>query len=278
MKQAEKLWIFLFLFLIALTISCSAWPGRAVPSGYLFIHFINVGYGDSIFVEFPAGGNMLIDGGNREAGVRVADYLKERKIKKLDLVVVTHPHPDHLEGLFSVAQKYKIDSIIANEDIPESKNYTPFFEVVKGKGIEFKQVKRGEIIKRFKKVEIEILHPDKLTGNWNNDSLAMKLTYKKVSFLLVADLGQKTCDELAKHYQERLKSTVLKVPHHGKGGGGEFIRKASPEVAVLCVGPSIWGGPSEEILAEYKDSKIPLLRTDEKGTIVIKTDGEKIWL
>jgi competence protein ComEC len=127
-------------------------------------------------------------------------------------------------------------------------------------------------------VEIEILHPDKLTGNWNNDSLAMKLTYKKVSFLFVADLGQKVCDGLVEHYKEKLKCTVLKVPYHGKAGGGEFIRKASPEVAVLSVGPSIWGAPSEEILAEYKDSKIPLLRTDEKGTIVIKTDGEKIWL
>jgi competence protein ComEC len=127
MKKTEKLWIFLFLFLIVLGISCSAWLGRAVSPDYLFVHFINVGYGDSIFVEFPDGANMLIDGGNREAGVRVSDYLKERKIKKLDLVVITHPHPDHMEGLFSVVQKYKIDNIIANEDISESKGYLPFF-------------------------------------------------------------------------------------------------------------------------------------------------------
>lgn len=277
MRQVGKLWILLFLFLIALGISRGVWPGRAVSPDYLFVHFINVGYGDSIFIEFPDGGNMLIDGGNREAGARVADYLKEKKIKKLDLAAVTHPDSDHIEGLFSVARKYKIDRIIANEDILESKNYLSFFEAVKGKGIEFKQVKRGDILSRFKKVEIEILHPDKLTGNWNNDSLAMKLTYKKVSFLFAADIGREIGNGLAEHYKERLKCTVLKVPRHGKSGGGEFIRKASPEAAVLSVGPNIWGAPAEEVLAEYKDLKIPLLRTDEKGAIVIKTDGEKIW-
>lgn len=276
-RQVGKLWILLFLFLIALGISRSVWLGRAVSSDYLFVHFINVGYGDSVFIEFPDGGNMLIDGGNREAGVRVADYLKEKKIKKLDLAVVTHPHSDHLEGFFSVARKYKIESIIANEDISESKNYLSFFEVVKGKGIEFKQVKRGDIINRFKEAAIEILHPDKLSGNWNNDSLVIKLTYKKVSFLFAADIDQKICNGLAEHYKERLKCAVVKVPYHGKSGGGEFIRKASPEAAVLSVGPNIWGAPAEEILAEYKDLKVPLLRTDEKGAIVIKTDGEKIW-
>jgi len=277
MKQVEKLWIFLLLFLAVSGVSCSGWLGGAVSSNYLFVHFINVGYGDSIFVEFPDGENMLIDGGDREAGVKVVDYLKAKKIKRLDLVIVTHPHPDHIEGLFSVIRKYEINSIIANENISESKNYASFFEIVKEQEIEFKQAKRGDIINRFKEVEVEILHPDKLTGNLNNDSLVVKLTYKKVSFLFAADIGQEICDGLAEHYKERLKSTAVKVPHHGKNGGGKFIRKVLPEVAVVSVGSSIWGGPSEEVLAEYRDLKIPLLRTDVKGAIVIKTDGEKIW-
>jgi beta-lactamase superfamily II metal-dependent hydrolase len=96
----------------------------------LFVHFINVGYGDSMLVEFRDGRNILIDGGDREAGAKVAEYLKRRNIEKLDMVIITHPHPDHIEGLFSVIKNYEIDIIIANENISENKDY-PLFEVVK---------------------------------------------------------------------------------------------------------------------------------------------------
>jgi len=277
MKKAEKLWSFLFLFLAVSNISCGSWLRGATSSKDLFVHFLDVGYGDSIFIEFPDGGNMLIDGGDRAAGVKVKKYLKKKKVERLNVVVVTHSHPDHMEGLFPVVGQYEIDIIIANEDISESKNYASFFGVVKDREIEFKQVKRGDVIDRFKEVEVEILHPDKLTGNWNNDSLVIKLTYKNVSFVFAADIGQEICNELAEHYKEKLKSNVLKVPHHGKSGLGEFIRKVSPEVAVISVGQSIRGGPSEEMLVEYKNLKIPLLRTDEKGAIVIRTDGAKVW-
>lgn len=276
MKQTERLWILLFLFLAFSGVSCSRWLRGIDLSDDLSVHFIDVGYGDSILIESPDGGNMLIDGGDREAGAKVVEYLKKMKIEKLDIVVVTHPHPDHIEGLSKVLENYDIDIIIANENISESENYSSFFEVVKEQEIESKQAERGDIIDRFKGVRVEILHPDKLTGNWNNDSLVIKLTYKKVSFLFTADIGKEICDELVGYYGEKLKSNVLKVPYHGKSGTEKFIRKVSPELAVVSVGPSIWGGPSEEILAEYKDLKIPLLRTDEKGTIVIKTNGERV--
>lgn len=276
MKQTERLWILLFLFLAFSGVSCSRWLRGIDLSDDLSVHFIDVGYGDSILIESPDGGNMLIDGGDREAGAKVVEYLKKMKIEKLDIVVVTHPHPDHIEGLSKVLENYDIDIIIANENISESENYSSFFEVVKEQEIESKQAERGDIIDRFKGVRVEILHPDKLTGNWNNDSLVIKLTYKKVSFLFTADIGKEICDELVGYYGEKLKSNVLKVPYHGKSGTEKFIRKVSPELAVVSVGPSIWGGPSEEILAEYKDLKIPLLRTDEKGTIVIRTNGERV--
>jgi len=277
MKQTERLWILLFLFLAFSGVSCSRWLRSIDLSDDLFVHFIDVGYGDSILIESPDGRNMLIDGGDREAGAKVVEYLKKSKIEKLDIVVVTHPHHDHIEGLFKVLENYDIDIIIANEDISKSENYSSFFEVVKEQEIESNQAERGDIIDRFKGVKVEIFHPDKLTGNWNNDSLVIKLTYKKVSFLFTADIGQETCDGLAEHYGEELKSNILKVPYHGKSGTEKFIRKVSPELAVVSVGPSIWGGPSEEILAEYKNLKIPLLRTDEKGTIVIRTNGERVW-
>ena len=265
------------VFLVISGISCNGWLGGTNSTDDLFIHFINVGYGDSILVELPDGRNILIDGGDREGGAKVVEYLKRRNIEKLDMVIITHPHHDHLEGLFSVIKNYEIDIIIANEDISESKNYSLLFEVAKGQEIKSKQVKRGDIIDRFEGGRVEILHPDKLTGNWNNDSLVMKLTYKKVSFLFTADIGQEICDVLVEYYGEKLRSNVLKVPYHGKSGTEKFIRKVSPELAVVSVGPSKWGGPWQEILAEYKNLKIPLLRTDEETTIVVRTEGKRIW-
>lgn len=279
MKRAERLWIFLLLFLAISGISCSGWLGGVCPSADLLVHFIDVGYGNSILVEFPGGGNLLIDGGDRGAGTKVVEYLKSRKIKKLDVVVVTHPHPDHIEGLFSVVGKYEIDIIIANEDIPESENYAPFFAAIKEQKIEFKRAKREDIIDRFAGVRIEILHPDKLTGDWNNDSLVIKLVYKKVSFLFAADIGQEICAGLVDYYKEKLKSNVVNIPHHGKSGSEEFFELISPELAVLSVGPSKWRNPSKEkeILDILKRLGVRVLTTEREGTIVIRTDGKEVW-
>ena len=111
-------------------------------------------------------------------------YLRKRKLERLELVAATHSHSDHIEGLSKIVEKYMIDILIANEDISENKNYSSFFEIVKEKEIEFKQAKRGDVINRFKGADVEILHPDKLTGNRNYDALVIKLTYKNISFYL----------------------------------------------------------------------------------------------
>lgn len=277
MKNHKRLFIPLLLLLAVSGTACSMRRPDVAHSDYLFVHFIDVGYGDSILVEFPDGGKMLVDGGTRKGGKKVSDYLKARGIKRLDLVVVTHPHPDHMEGLFTVLHNFEAGEIIANEDISRSKYYTTLFKIAKERNISFKQAKRGDTINLFKGVGIEVIHPDKITDNWNNDSLVMKLTYKKVSILLAADTGKEVYDKLPRHDKKRLRSTIVKVPHHGRSRGDGLARASSPKVAVVSVGPRISKGPSEEILTQYTSLQIPLLRTDKKGTIVIKTDGKRLW-
>ena len=282
MKSKKILWIFLLSFLATANIipdfNCCCASGTG-SLGVLSVHFIDVGYGDSILVEFPCGGNMLIDGGDYVHGYEVVDYLKKMRIENLDIVVVTHPHPDHIEGLFRVMEEFKVAAVIANEDISESKNYADFFRIVKKKEIKFKQGERGDIIDEFKGVKFKIIHPDKLTGNSNNDSLVIKVVYKKISFLFAADIGRMICDRLAKHYREGLKSNVLTVPHHGKSGSDTFFRMVSPDFAVISTGTSRWRNPKQqkEMLNLLKKIKSEVLFTERQGTIVFKTDGEKIW-
>ncbi|MBU3956260.1 MBL fold metallo-hydrolase, partial [bacterium] len=196
MKLGVKIILFLIIFLSFAEIfedfSCTG-PASRHSSAHLFVHFIDAGYGDSIFIEFPGGENMLIDGGDLEAGAKVVEYLKARGVWKLDMVVITHPHPDHIDGLFPVMEKFKIDSVLANEDIEKSENYSDFFKAVKRDNIKFSRGRRGDIINKFKGVKLRILHPGKLTGNPNNDSLVIKLTYKDIAFLFPADIGRDVC-------------------------------------------------------------------------------------
>jgi len=257
----------LFLFLIALCGCCAA------VNNDLSVHFIDVGYGDSILIDFPDGKNMLIDTGTEEKSGKLVEYLASRKLEKIDVVLITHDHPDHLGGLSAVVEKYKIGAIITNEDISKNKNYALVLESAKGKDIKFQVLHRGDRIDEFKSVKIEVLHPDKLRESVNDSSMAIKLKYRSVSFLFAADIGPDICTEIVGIYGQKLKSDVLKVPWHGKTKSVDFINTIVPKLAIISVGPYKWPAPSQEVLDDYKKLKIPVLRTDELGTIVVKTDG-----
>jgi competence protein ComEC len=274
MNKIRRLGIFIFL-VVSLSLITHCNDLQSLP--HLLVHFIDVGYGDSILIESPCGETVLIDGGDRKGGIEVSRYLKERGLKRLSAVVISHPHPDHMDGLFSIIEEYKIERIIANEDISQSEDYASLYKKIKGKEIEIRKVRRGDRIEGFTSLTMKILHPDRLTGDLNDDSLVIRLTHKEVSFLFTGDIGQKICNELVEYFKEGLKSDVLKVPYHGKSGAGRFVREVSPLVAVVSVGPSKWGGPKEEILAEYKGLGIEITRTDKHGTIVIRTDGRDVW-
>lgn len=253
----------LFLLLLAgLSVGCGE---------QLRVHFIDVGYGDSILIEFPGGKNMLIDGGDSRAGIKVANYLKRKGIKNIDTVVATHPHPDHIDGLLKIIGEFKVDIVLANDNVAENIHYKPLFEVTK----EFKQVKKGDIINTF----VEILHPETLTGNLNSDSLVLMLKYKNVRFLFTADICQATSDDLAGYYGEKLKSDILQIPHHGQSGSEALFQMVLPDIAVKSIGDSRWRGTLREkkILEILNELNITVLSTDIEGTIVLTTDGVKIW-
>jgi beta-lactamase superfamily II metal-dependent hydrolase len=275
MRPDFKIWIFLFLILLLIPISLLL-TGNLQED--LFVHFINVGYGDSILIEFPHGKNMLIDSGSTKNAINVINYFNERKIKRIDTIVITHLHEDHIGGLSAIVKKYDFNTIITYDDISTDENSSYFFRLVKDKSDKIKKVRRGDEINISKSIKLKILHPDKLRKTQNDSSIVIKLTYKKISFLFTADIGPNICKELIQIYGRELKSNILKVPWHGKTRSKDFIRIVEPELAIISVGPYKWPGPSKEVLQDYRDLEVPVLRTDKFGSIVVRTDGNRFWV
>ncbi|MDO8618300.1 MAG: ComEC/Rec2 family competence protein, partial [Candidatus Uhrbacteria bacterium] len=203
------------------------------PLGYngrqLKITFLDVGLGDSAIVQFPGRGTMLIDGGSggvegmADAGKSVvAPYLWNNGIRKLDAVVVTHFHEDHMGGLLYILENFKVGSVIDNGE-PSSDDavlYKKYIEIVKKKSLRRIVVDDGDEITGFGGVRLYVLNPpeDKIFSNPNDNSIVIKLEYEKFGAMFTGDISSDAMERIAS-YGGSLRSDVLKVPHHGGSMG-----------------------------------------------------------
>jgi competence protein ComEC len=266
-----------------------------LQTGYaqdLEVHFINVGQGDSILIKTPDQKAILIDAGKHYSPRDEYNpflYLKSANIKKLDAVFITHPHDDHYNGLKYLCTKkgksdFSVESIYYSvEPGPEYGRFQNCLDELINNTDDFGQVSaRGPPLK-FGDVIFTFLYPKELITNPNKsdknvDSLIMKMTYKSISFLFTGDTEKK----IEKTLQGNLKSTVLKVAHHGADTATDvnFLKKVDPEYAVISCNDKDYGNkyghPHEPTLKNLKAQKVKLYRTDLMGTTVMKTDGDKI--
>lgn len=247
----------------------------------LTVTFINVGQvGDSILIQTPLNKNILIDGGLWYAGEKnISPVLKNKNIKKIDTVILTHPHGDHYGGLEYILKNFKVSEVLNSGIVSPVEPYQDFLEEVKKSGAAYKIVAVGEkydwggceaIVLNSKN---EILYS---TEAYNNHSVVIKLMHGKNSFLFTGDI-EKEAESFLRNYG--IKSTVLKIPHHGSSSSSsyEFLKKVSPEIAVLTVGyPNDYGLPVLSTLEKYKHLGIQLFRTDIDGNIEIISDGKAI--
>ncbi len=258
-----------------------------VPEGYENaegkVHFIDVGQGDSIFIE-TSGKTILIDAGEREYGEKVTEYISALGVSKIDIVIGTHPHSDHIGGLPKVLESLDIGMVILpklpTEMVPATKTYEQLLTVIANKQI--RTVMAADDL-RFEwsdssggKLTFEILGPlsDKYT-DLNNFSVVSKLTYKDVSFLLTGD-AEKAAEEDMLYYDKDVSATVLKMGHHGSSGASSaaFLREVSPLAAVIqCGEGNSYGHPHDEALKRIGKYTERIYRTDERGTVVVYTDG-----
>jgi len=252
----------------------------------LRITFLDGGQGESALVEFPYGGKMLVDGGGFhnddiiDVGERaIAPFLWKKKITKLDYVVLTHPHPDHLNGLPFIARNFKPGVFWWNGDEAVSPLAEKLHQVIGSVKGNSRIVNRTTPSLTVNGAQIDFLNPPP-QSSWvgNNNSLAFRIIPGEVSFFLTGDI-QKEAEADIIRTGKNLRSTVIKVPHHGSlnSSSEEFIRAVKPKVAVFTgkLGRFL---PHSHIIQRYKEMGIAVNRVDQQGAVSFVTDGKMLWV
>jgi competence protein ComEC len=274
------------LFLVFFTVLIS-YPFPSLSKN-LKLTFIDVGQGESILVEFPGRKKMLIDGGGHPEGTKkmlidggghpegtfdtgervVSPFLWEKGIKKIDYLVLTHAHPDHLNGLKAIARNFKIGEYWETFSPLESDPYKEFKRLL-SLSVSRKRLFHGHSHQE-EKVRIEVLHPEKgepyVSTISNDQSLVLRFSY--------IDAEKKISGS-----SRQIKSQVLKSPHHGSHSSSSeaFLDRVSPEIVVISVGEgNRYGFPNHEILERYKKIGAKVYRTDLHGAVEVSSDGRTI--
>jgi competence protein ComEC len=255
----------------------------SLPDGRLRVAFLDVGQGDAIFITTPRGGQILVDGGPSPTAL-LSEMGRQMPFwdRSLDVVVNTHPDADHLAGLPEVLARYQVRQVI----LPDVGNDTPLYAAweaaMAGEGATVVQAGAGMRLSLGDGVWMEVLHPGAVpAGARSNDhSVVLRVGLGQVSFLLTGDIEAGVERGLVANGSS-LAATALKVPHHGSDTSSSeaFLRAVDPQVAVISVGAdNRLGHPAPEVLRRYAEYGIPVLRTDELGTIEFVTDGQRLWV
>lgn len=233
----------------------------------LRIYFVDVGQGDCTLICTPGNKTILIDGGGSEnSNFDVGEntlfpYLLNRRISKIDYIMISHFDSDHIGGLFYILEHLEVKNIIISKQAEISKNYLKLKSIVEKKKINIIIAKQGNRIQIDRDIYFDILFPEEemiLENVLNNNSIVSKLVYKNFSMLFTGDIEKETESKIVKLYSDNLdilKSTILKVPHHGSNSSStdEFLRLVQPKIALIGVGNNnLYGHPNNEVIERLK--------------------------
>lgn len=245
----------------------------------LQIHFVDVGQADAILIT--QGDNaMLVDAGENETRDELKDYITSQGISNLDYVVATHPHSDHIGAMYYIIDNFNVNQVLMSGKTHTTKTYEKLLTSIKNKNIEKMVPKLGDKF-TLGDATFEIVGPTYKSSygdNLNDYSLVIKLTFGNNTFLFTGDAEENSEEDMVAS-GINLKCDLLKVGHHGSSTATteEFLNAVEPKYAVVSVGKdNSYGLPDGRVMKLLKSYNIPVYRTDESGTIVATSDGNKI--
>ena len=248
----------------------------------LRIFFIDVGQGDSTLIITPDKKTVLIDGGGSDCfdvGEKVfLPYLLDRRILKVDYVLISHFDTDHCGGILTIMEKVKVKNIIISEQAEHSENYERFKKLMIHKKIRLIEVKKGDKIKIGRYSEFKILFPTSrlLSENpLNNNSIVAQFNYNNFKMLFTGDIEKLAEQQILKAEKAEIRADILKVAHHGSKTSSipEFIKAVKPKIALIGVGKNnTFGHPNQQTIKNLENIKCRIYRTDLQGEIIIKID------
>ena len=244
--------------------------------GKLSVYFLDVGQGDSTLVLF-SDKTILIDAGEADMGDRVVSDLKTLGVRRIDLLVATHPHSDHIGGMQKVLAAFPVGQVLDSGLPHTSSTYEHFLETIEQKNIPYRVADQGQTIDIDPALTIIVLSPPKerFGDDPNTNSIVLRVSYGTVAFLMAGDMGGESENVLGKSGYP-LDARILKVGHHGSysSTSSSFLERVRPETAIIMVGKdNPYGHPHKETLDFLKRYGVTIYRTDLDGTIVIRSDG-----
>ena len=255
---------------------CQAAPTATPVSGEMTVHYLDVGQADCILVQCE-GENLLIDGGNVDDSDRVVSYLLDQKVAKLDYVVCTHAHEDHVGGLPAVLAVFETETLWCPVTEYDSKCFRDFLYYADQQELTLTCPQPGSTYE-LGDAQITILGPVNVYDEPNNTSIVLRVNYGETSFLFTGDAETQVEQDILDAGFD-VSATVLKAGHHGSSTSNSYrwLREVSPAYAVIPVGTdNVYGHPHDEVLSRLRDAEVITYRTDLQGHIVCHSDGNNV--
>jgi len=245
----------------------------------LTMTFFDVGQGDSIFFEFPKGGNLLVDTGKGpKGGWAIESYLKSRGIETIDAIVITHAHFDHSGSLEELVKKFHVQKLMDNGVGNDVRFYKQAQQAAHEQQVQRERIGRGDEIVGYSQIQLSVLHPDSSrlgVDSLNDESVVLLLRYRDTQVLLTGDLGERGV-ELMRLNNQVPRIHVLKMMHHGAQiheQGTQLLEDAQPEMTIISVGlGNRYNHPHPRTIEALEAYSGQIWRTDEHGAVQIEMD------